>query len=146
MEVGGGARAQKQRPFPLPAFDYGAVSEDAEGDWTFDGKTVRLTSMPMPKAPSFELVRDDPAPVGESGMKLEHAGLRRWTIGSTPLLPSDSGRRGGIDQPTTDGRVEAGSHKLTSIEPLVPVYGIVGGSFPAQPGARPSPAAALSRK
>ena len=27
---------------------YGAVDEGAEGDWAFDGATVRLTSNPMP--------------------------------------------------------------------------------------------------
>ena len=30
------------------ALDYGAVSEATEGDWTFDGSTLRLTSNPMP--------------------------------------------------------------------------------------------------
>jgi hypothetical protein len=30
--------------------DYGAVSEEGEGDWTFDGKSVRLNSNPMPPA------------------------------------------------------------------------------------------------
>ena len=28
--------------------EYGAVSERAEGDWTFDGTTLRLTSAPQP--------------------------------------------------------------------------------------------------
>ena len=30
--------------------DYGAVSEQGEGDWGFDGHSVRLTSNPMPPA------------------------------------------------------------------------------------------------
>lgn len=30
------------------ALEYGAVSERAEGDWTFDGTTLRLTSSPQP--------------------------------------------------------------------------------------------------
>jgi hypothetical protein len=30
------------------ALEYGAVSEATEGDWTFDGSTLRLTSNPMP--------------------------------------------------------------------------------------------------
>ena len=34
------------------ALSYGAVDEEAEGDWAFDGKTIRLTSNPMPRAPS----------------------------------------------------------------------------------------------
>ena len=40
------------------AFTYGAVDEEAEGDWSFDGKKVHLTSRPMPKEPSFDLVSD----------------------------------------------------------------------------------------
>ena len=57
------------------ALSYGAVDEECEGGWTFDGKTVWLTSKPMPKAPSFELVRDDPAPKGELFMTLEDPGF-----------------------------------------------------------------------
>ena len=30
------------------ALEYGAVSERAEGDWTFDGTALRLTSAPQP--------------------------------------------------------------------------------------------------
>ena len=45
--------------------DYGAVSEGAEGDWTFDGTTVRLTTNPAPKEPAFALVRDDAALAGQ---------------------------------------------------------------------------------
>ena len=45
--------------------DYGAVSEGAEGDWTFDGTTVRLTINPAPKEPAFALVRDDAALAGQ---------------------------------------------------------------------------------
>ena len=32
------------------ALEYGAVSERGEGDWGFDGRSVRLTSNPMPPA------------------------------------------------------------------------------------------------
>ena len=32
------------------ALEYGAVSERGEGDWTFDGAFVHLTSNPMPPA------------------------------------------------------------------------------------------------
>ena len=74
MEVAAGLELKPNGHFRY-ALSYGAVDEEAEGDWTFDGQTVRLTSNPMPKAPSFELVRDDPAPRGELWMKLEHPGF-----------------------------------------------------------------------
>ena len=74
MEMGGGLELQPDGHFRY-ALTYGAVDEEGEGDWTFDGKTVRLTSNPMPKAPSFELVRDDPAPKGELYLTLEDPGF-----------------------------------------------------------------------
>ena len=64
MEVGAGLELKADHT--SATLVYGAVDEQAAGDWIFDGKTVRLTSNPMPKQPSFELVRDDPAPKGES--------------------------------------------------------------------------------
>src|SRR3954464_14552247 len=74
MEVGAALELKKNGHFRYQ-LDYGAVSEHAEGDWTFDGKAVRLTTRPAPNRPSFELVRDDPAPVGELVMKLEPPGF-----------------------------------------------------------------------
>ena len=128
MEIGAALELKKDGHFRYQ-LDYGAVSESAEGDWTFDGKTVRLTSKPMPKLPSFELVRDDAAPVGELVMIIEPPGFgaegyRLDAIGTDAA----TGEKGMV---TTDeqGRVEAGGHKLSSIEPLVPVYGTVGGHF-----------------
>jgi hypothetical protein len=60
MEVGGGLELRKDGRFRY-ALAYGALDEDAEGTWTFDGQSVRLTSVPMPKEPAFELVTDSPA-------------------------------------------------------------------------------------
>ena len=48
MEVGAAVELQKSGHFRYQ-LDYGAVSEHAEGDWTFDGKTVRLTTKPAPE-------------------------------------------------------------------------------------------------
>jgi len=47
IEVAAGLELQKSGHFRY-ALDYGAVSERTEGDWTFDGTTLRLTSNPMP--------------------------------------------------------------------------------------------------
>jgi hypothetical protein len=121
MEVGAALELQKNGHFRYQ-LDYGAVSESAEGDWTFDGKTVRLTSRPKPNPPSFDVVRDDPAPEGEVTITLEPPGFgaegyRIDAIGTDAA----SGEKGLV---TTDsqGRVEAGGHKLSAIQPLVPVY------------------------
>jgi hypothetical protein len=47
IEVAAGLELQKGGHFRY-ALDYGAVSERTEGDWTFDGTIVRLTSKPVP--------------------------------------------------------------------------------------------------
>ena len=121
MEVGAALELQKNGHFRYQ-LDYGAVSESAEGDWTFDGKTVRLTSRPKPNPPSFDVVSDDPAPEGEVTITVEAPGFgaegyRIDAIGTDAA----SGEKGLV---TTDsqGRVEAGGHKLSAIQPLVPVY------------------------
>ena len=45
MEIGAALDLQPNGHFRY-ALDYGAVSEGAEGDWTFDGTAVRLKSKP----------------------------------------------------------------------------------------------------
>jgi hypothetical protein len=128
MEVGAALDLKPDGHFRYQ-LDYGAVSEHAEGDWSFDGKTVRLTTRPAPKPPGFELVRDEPAPAGELAMSLEPPGFgegyRLDAIG-TDAATGETGRVTSDEQ----GRVEAGRHKLSAVDPLVPVYGIVGGHFP----------------
>src|SRR3954451_9981029 len=74
MEVGAALELQKSHHFRYQ-LDYGAVSEEAEGDWTFDGKIVRLSTLPRPTPPTFEVVRDDPAPAGEISMTVEPPGF-----------------------------------------------------------------------
>ena len=70
MEVAAALELQPNGRFRY-GLSYGAMDEQAEGDWVADGSTVRLTSNPMPKEPSFELVRDEPAPKGELFITLE---------------------------------------------------------------------------
>jgi hypothetical protein len=132
MEVGAVLELKPDGHFRYQ-LDYGAVSEHAAGDWTFDGKTVRLMARPKPNPPAFELVRDDPAPGGELSIAVEPPGFgpvyRLDAIG----IDAATGEQGLV---TTDeqGRVQAGGHKLSAIDPLVPVYGGVGGHFPLTPG------------
>jgi|SRR5205085_7230900 len=128
IEVGAALELRKEGHFRYQ-LDYGAVSEQAEGDWSFDGKTVWLTTKPAPRSPSFELVRDDPAPSGEVVIAVEPPGFgadgyRLDAIGTDAA----SGEKGRV---TTDGEghVDSGGHKLSAIEPIVPVYGMPGGRF-----------------
>lgn len=129
MEVGAALELTKDGHFRYQ-LNYGAVSEDASGTWTFDGKTVRLTSNPMPKPPSFELVRDDPAPKGELVMTLEPPGFGEEGYRLDAIaVDSDSGEKGLVSA-DEQGKVDPGPHRLASVDPLVPVYGNIGGHFP----------------
>ncbi|MEA3057492.1 MAG: hypothetical protein QOF34_307 [Sphingomonadales bacterium] len=128
MEMGGGLELQADGHFRY-ALSYGAVDEEAAGDWTFDGKTVRLTSNPMPKAPSFELVRDDPAPKGELYLTLEDPGFQ-W---GHPLeaIASDANKHGFAISADDSGRVDlSGRPAIVAVAPEMPVYGPTGDVFP----------------
>jgi hypothetical protein len=127
MEVGAALELKADGHFRYQ-LDYGAVSEQAEGDWRFDGKTVRLTTRPAPNPPSFELLRDDPAPPGELSMTLEPPGFGQVLHIDAVGTDAASGEKGLV---TIDehGRVLAGAHKLSAIDPMVPVYGTVAGHF-----------------
>jgi len=74
MEMAGGLELTPDGHFRY-SLDYGAVSEEGEGSWRADGDAIRLTSDPMPKAPTFEVVKDEPAPKGELVVKLEPPGF-----------------------------------------------------------------------
>jgi hypothetical protein len=111
------------------ALSYGAVDEQGEGDWSFDGKTVFLTSKPMPRAPSFELVRDDPAPKGELWMTVEDPGFQ-WGHPLEAIATADS--KNGFEIAADDsGRVDlSGKPAVRALAPEMPVYGPTGDIFP----------------
>jgi hypothetical protein len=128
MEVAAAIELKPNHRFRY-ALSYGAVDEEGEGDWTFDGKTVRLTSKPMPKAPSFELVRDEPAPKGELYLNLEDPGFE-W---GHPLeaVAVDESKRGFEIEADDSGRVDlSGKPAIASIAPEMPVFGPTGDVFP----------------
>jgi hypothetical protein len=128
MEVAAALELKPNHRFRY-ALSYGAVDEQGEGDWTFDGKTVRLTSNPMPKAPSFELVRDDPAPKGELYLKLEDPGFE-W---GHPLeaIAADESKRGFEVEADDSGRVDlSGKPPVAMVAPEMPVFGPTGDVFP----------------
>ena len=129
MEIGAALELRKDGHFRYQ-LDYGAVSEGSEGDWTFDGKTVRLTSKPMPKAPSFELVRDDPAPRGELYVSLEDPGFE-WGH-SLEAVVKIQGKEDAFEVSAGEGgRIDLeGKPPIEAIAPLMPVYGPTGDIFP----------------
>ena len=128
MEVAAGLELKPNGRFRY-ALSYGAVDEEAEGEWTFDGKTVRLTSNPMPKAPSFELVRDDPAPKGELSISLEDPGFA-WGHGLQAFAKAESNQAFEISADDS-GHVDlAGKPPIRAIAPEMPVYGPTGQVFP----------------
>ena len=131
MEVGGGLELKRDGHFRY-ALSYGAVDEEGAGDWTFDGKTVQLTSNPMPKAPSFELVHDDSAPKGELYMTLEDPGFQ-WGHPLEALATEDM--KSGFEIDADDsGRVDlSGKPAIAAIAPLMPVYGPTGEIFHLAP-------------
>jgi len=120
MEMGGALELQKNGHFRYE-LDYGAVSETSEGDWTFDGSTVRLTSNPMPKQPDFIVERDDPAPAGELYVAVDNPDmswspltLEATVVGfdrSVEIYAEDDGR---VNPP--DGK------RISAVKMLMPVY------------------------
>ncbi|WP_395622684.1 hypothetical protein [Sphingomonas daechungensis] len=131
MEMGGGLELRPDGRFRY-ALEYGAASEEGEGDWTVEGNTVLLTSNPKPKTPNFILVRDEPAPDGQLSVTLEPPGFG-WT-GRMDLVATVAGR----DQPvgleaSSDGDVDTGGATVTSIRPVVPIYGFLGDPIPLTP-------------
>lgn len=121
MEMSGALELQPGGRFRYQ-LDYGAVSEGAEGDWTFDGTTVRLTSNPMPREPEFALVSDDPAPAGELHVSVEDSPLGSWSPLSAELIVE------GVEHPLLvqageDGRIEPpDGRRILAVKMLVPVY------------------------
>jgi hypothetical protein len=121
MEMAGALELQPGGHFRYQ-FDYGAVSESAEGDWTSDGATVRLTSNPMPTQPAFTVVSDLPAPAGELFVAVEEFQRETWSPLTVELTVE------GVDEPVLayadeDGRVYApDARQIDSVKMLVPVY------------------------
>lgn len=132
MEVGAGLELKEDGRFRY-ALDYGAVSELGEGKWTSDAKTVRLTSVPMPKAPGFEIVKDDPAPPGELWVEFENPGFD-WGGPLELLLTIDGEKTLLKTEPDDLGRVDVGQRKVLAIQPLIPVYEEFGPPLKLAPG------------
>lgn len=130
MEVGAALELKADGRFRYQ-LDYGAVSEQAEGRWTSDGKAVRLTTTPGSKPPAFELVRDDPAPAGQLTVTIEPPGVGGYRVDAI-ATDAKTGEKGRVTV-DSDGQVDSGGHQISVLEPLVPMYGTIAGRFPLDP-------------
>jgi hypothetical protein len=131
MEVGAALELKADGAFRYQ-LDYGAVSEHAEGRWTSDGRNVVLTTQPRPLSPSFELLRDDPAPAGQITIKLEPPGFGEAYRIDAVATDAASGEKWlvGTD---SEGRVQTDGKSIAALELLVPVYGLPAGRFDLDP-------------
>jgi hypothetical protein len=94
---------------------------------------VRLTTRPKANAPNFELVRDDPAPSGDLVVKMEPPGFGAEGYRLRTIATDAASGRKGLAEADEDGRIETAGHNASEIDPLVPVYGNVGGRFMLDP-------------
>ncbi|MFP5330033.1 MAG: hypothetical protein ACLGHC_07865 [Alphaproteobacteria bacterium] len=120
MEMAGALELQPQGRFRY-RFDYGAVSEEAEGVWTSDGRSVRLTSEPMPRLPAFTLLSDDPAPSGQLFVAIDNPPLR-WSPLEVEVTPAGGGAPIAASA-GEDGRVDLPEGvRAAAVRLLFPVY------------------------
>lgn len=125
MEVGAALELHKNGHFRYQ-LDYGAISEGAEGDWTFDGKTVRLTSKPMPKEPTFDLVRDRPAPRCSLSLSVDW-GKFNWSSPPDVLaIYKGAPRELHFLQADEKGNVHLQNCAVATIFPIVPMFDTLG--------------------
>jgi len=125
MEVGAALELQKNGHFRYQ-LDYGAISEGAEGDWTFDGTSVHLTSKPMPKEPTFDLVRDRPAPRCTLSLTVDW-GKFNWSSAPDVLVTyATSPRELHFLQSDEKGNVHLENCAVAQVFPLVPMFQIPG--------------------
>jgi hypothetical protein len=127
MEVGGGLELKKDGHFRYE-LEYGALDEGTEGTWTFDGKSVHLTSVPMPKEPTFELVKDSPAPPCTLSITVDWSKVD-WATAPDVLASYDGAPKElHFLQSDEDGTFHPEKCGVTMIMPIVPMYDI-----PAEP-------------
>lgn len=132
MEMGGGILLRREGSF-LYQLSYGALDEEAQGHWTCDAGTVFLTSDPV-EQPRFVTLAVQSAPHGQlrvtldlpNGMSRQYfSALIRKSDGSAEQLDF---REDGLTADFTD------QARPVSIQPLLPIYDIVGNPVPLHDG------------
>lgn len=125
MEMAGGLELQPNGHFRY-GFTYGAVDEESEGDWTVDGNTVRLTSKPMPKEPTFDLISDTAAPKCTLSLAVDW-GKFNWSSAPDVLVTYEgTPRELHFLQADEKGTVHLENCAVTTVMPLVPMFRVPG--------------------
>lgn len=133
MEVGGGIELRKDGHFRFE-LEYGALDEAAEGTWSFDGKSVRLTSSPMPKEPTFELVKDSPAPRCTLSISVDWSSID-WASPPDVLASyEDAPKELHLLQSDDNGTFHPEKCGVAMIMPIVPMFDIPGEPLKLSPG------------
>jgi hypothetical protein len=125
MEVGGGIELKADGHFRYE-LDYGAVSEGAEGTWTTDGGKVLLTTSPTPTGPTFDLVKDAPAPRCSLSLKVDW-GRFGWSSAPDVLVAYQAKPKElHMLQADERGVFHLGNCAVTTLIPMVPIYDVPG--------------------
>lgn len=128
MEMAGGLELRRDGHFRY-ALTYGAIDEESQGDWTFDGKVVRLTTKPMPKEPTFDLVSDTPAAKCTLSLSVDW-GRFGWSSPPNVLVGyAGAPRELHFLQADDGGNVHLESCSVSSVRPIVPMFGIPGAAL-----------------
>lgn len=132
MEMAGGLELRPGGHFRY-AFTYGAVDEESEGDWSFDGQVVHLTTRPMPVEPTFDLVRDTPAPKCTLSLAVDW-GKFGWSSAPDVLVAfEDSPKVLHLAQADDKGMVHLENCAMMTVLPIVPMFGIAGAPLKLSP-------------
>jgi hypothetical protein len=132
MEMAGGLELRADGHFRY-AFTYGALDEESEGEWTSDGRTVRLTSKPMPNEPTFDLVTDFPAPKCTLSISVDW-GRFGWSSPPNVLVTYEGApSERHFLQADEDGALHPGNCAVTSVLPIVPIFDIPGAPLKVSP-------------
>ena len=132
MEMGGGLELQPNGHFRY-ALSYGAIDEESEGDWTFDGQTVHLTSKPMPVEPTFDLVSDTPAPKCALSLSVDW-GKFNWSSAPDVLVTYEGSPKVlHFLQADEKGTVHLENCAVATLIPLVPMFGVPGETLKLSP-------------
>jgi hypothetical protein len=132
MEMAGGLELQPGGRYRY-AFTYGAVDEESEGEWKRDGDMVRLTSKPMPKEPSFDLISDTAAPRCTLSLSVDW-GKFGWSSAPDVLIAfEDSPKVLHLAQADERGSVHLDKCAVTTVLPLVPMFRVAGAPLKLSP-------------
>jgi hypothetical protein len=125
MEVGGGLELRKDGHFRYE-LEYGALDEASEGTWAVKDGNVLLTSSPMPKQPTFDVVSDQAAPKCTLKLSVDWSKLN-WSSPPDALVTYERDPKElHLLEADENGDLHPEDCAVTMIMPLVPMYHVPG--------------------